>query len=67
MREYDFFFSYDESIVLLLPQTDNAIDFVKENINLDDWQNEKRIAIEPRYFDNLLDGILENNLTIKMI
>jgi hypothetical protein len=66
-RKIDFYFRNEGSLILLLPKTDNAIEFVENNIQLDDWQNKYNIAIEPRYFDDIIEGILNDDLIIKMI
>jgi hypothetical protein len=66
-RKIDFYFRNEGSLILLLPQTDNAIEFVENNISLDDWQSKNSIAIEPRYFDDIIEGILNADLIIKMI
>ena len=49
---------------MLYPQTEEAYNFIKENVYLDDWQNSSNIAIEPRYFDTIAEGITLAGLTI---
>lgn len=67
MNLTDFYYINEGSIIILMPKTDEAKKWTVENIALDPWQNSFQIAIEPRYFDNIVDGILNDNLTIEKI
>ena len=64
---YDFYFRNCGSLILLLPQTKEAKIFVEEQMCLGEWQNVNSIAIEPRFFSDLVQGITDNQLLIKAI
>ena len=53
------------SLLLLYPISLAGEAWIKENIYLENWQDNGRIAIEPRYFDDIYEGIKEAGLTIK--
>lgn len=61
----DFTLIYDPSVPMLVPNTKSAVAWVKENVFLDSWQNESRIAIEPRCVDDILMGISETGMTVE--
>jgi len=53
------------SLLLLYPITQRAFAWVDANVWLENWQSQGRIAIEPRYFDDLYEGIKDAGLTIE--
>jgi hypothetical protein len=54
----DFYFVNAGSIILLKPQNDTAREWTKANLNTESWQNTAfGIPIEPRYFDQIYEGI----------
>lgn len=65
MNTIDFFVINAFTVILLMPQTDQAKEWVNENLQVQDWQNKKQIAIEPRYFDDIYEGILNEGMTIE--
>jgi len=64
IAEYDFYFRNEGTIIMLYPQSKQAKSWVENNIALDSWQNSTGIAIEPRYFLDIVEGIKEEGLTI---
>ncbi len=61
----DFIFHNEGTLIMLLPQTDQAQQWINENLQLDTWQNSQRPAIEPRMFDDICEGIRRDGLTIR--
>ena len=55
------------SLIMLYPQTNKAMDWIKDNVYLENWQSNSNIAIEPRYFEDIYSGITQAGLTIKAI
>jgi len=53
------------SLLLLYPITQRALAWVDANVWLENWQSQGRIAIEPRYFDDIHDAILNEGMTLK--
>ena len=62
--ETDFLFVNDFSIILLIPQSEGAREWVNENLALESWQNSEQVAIEPRYFGNIYEGIVNEGFLI---
>lgn len=62
----DFYFVDEGSIILLKPQNDNAKQWTKENMQLEGWQNTTfGIPIEPRYFEQIYEGIRKEGFEIE--
>lgn len=66
-KAIDFYVRNDFSIILLLPRSAEARRWAEDNIQLESWQNYRSIAIEPRYFDNIYEGITAEGMTIQAI
>jgi len=62
---YDFVLSDQGSVWLLRPQTEDAQDWIDEHIASDAQQFGRAIVIEPRYVDDIVDGIAVSGLTIE--
>jgi hypothetical protein len=65
MKTIDFYVRNEQSIILLLPATDQAHEWVKTHLSIEDWQNKNRIAIEPRYFDDIYEQLLYDGFKLK--
>jgi hypothetical protein len=61
----DFEATYHGSIVTLAPLTADAIDWVHENLPPDVMWIGGAVAIEPRYLDPIVVGILEAGLSMR--
>lgn len=62
----DFTASNHGSIILLTPKTEAAHAWVNENLQVEGWQTlGSSIAIEPRYFGDIVEGIRHDGLTIQ--
>lgn len=65
-NDMDFTIHHHGSITMLATHTDAALDWVEENIELEDWQWQgNQFAVEPRYLDALIEGIEEDGLIIE--
>jgi hypothetical protein len=54
------------SVVMVYPLTEQATNWVNKNVYLEPWQwLGGGFAVEPRYFDNLYEGIINEGLTIE--
>lgn len=53
------------SIVMVYANTQAALDWVEEHLDLDVWQCVRAVAIEPRFIGSVLDGIAGAGLTVK--
>lgn len=54
----DFRIEYHGTITLLQPCTEACWTWLEDNVAYDDWQwFGNKLAIEPRYLDNLLQGL----------
>lgn len=62
---FDFAVVYDPSTPLLIPQTDAARKWVKANVLVSPWQDHGRIAVEPRYMADLLEGIRDFGMSVE--
>lgn len=60
----DFFFVNHGSIHLLTPLTEAAKEWVAVNLPEDAQYFGKSVAIEPRYSQNILDGIADEGLMV---
>jgi len=49
----------------LIPHTEEARTWVENNLALEDWQNTQRVAIEPRYYSDIQEGIIGEGMTIE--
>ena len=56
------------SIVTFSPLNDSAKDWIKENVKTEPWQFlGKKLAVEPRYVQNLIDGMENDGLFVKVL
>jgi len=55
------------SLIMLYPQTAKALNWIKDNVYLENWQDSDNIAVEPRFFKDIYSGITQAGLTIKAI
>ena len=53
------------SLLLLYPITQAGEAWVKDHIYLENWQDNGRIAVEPRYFEDIYEDIINSDLTIQ--
>ena len=57
---------YDSgSILLLTPMSDEAKDWVKEHLPEDIRTFGRGFAVEPRYMNDIMDGLTSEGLTIR--
>jgi len=64
----DFYYQNCGTIILLKPQTKYAKDWVNNNLQVESWQNNTfGVAIEPRYFEAIIDAIRDEGIGIKPI
>ena len=66
-KKPDFLYRDEGSIILLLPQNETAQDWTRESLQVDTWQDKRAIAIEPRYFTDILEGIQAEGMVIERI
>lgn len=66
-KKPDFLYRDEGSIILLLPQNETAQDWTGENLQTEPWQDKRAIAIEPRYFTDILEGIQAEGMVIERI
>jgi len=64
-QKVDFYVRNEFSIIMLLPESERAKDWINDNISLDDWQNKANIAIEPRYFDDIFQALQNEGMTLE--
>lgn len=62
----DLLFTNHGSVVTLQPLTDTGKEWVKDNIPLEDWQSSERIAVEPRYVANIVEGAQGDGLEVSL-
>jgi hypothetical protein len=67
MTESDFYFRNEGSILMILPVSQDAKTWTTDHVHLEDWQNPNHFAVEPRYFDDLAEGITSDGLTLTEI
>ena len=63
----DFYVKNCHSVIMLYPESDQAKDWVNDNIFLDDWQNKDNIAIEPRMFIDIYDALIGEKMILKAV
>lgn len=52
-------------IILLTPKTEAALAWAGEHLQVESWQTlGQSIAIEPRYFTDISEGVQDDGLTI---
>lgn len=62
----DFTVSNHGTICLVRPQTNEAMAFVNEKVQLEGWQwFGGAFSVDPRYLENLIEGIIEDGLTVE--
>lgn len=60
----DFYFSDEGSFILLIPASHKARPWVRKHIDLSEWQDPTKFAVEVRYFEDLVEGVISDGLTI---
>jgi hypothetical protein len=65
MANIDFYFRNAISFISLMPVSIRAEQWVKENINLESWQDKNEISIEPRMFEEIYEGLINLGMIIK--
>lgn len=64
----DFYYRNEGSIILLIPNTEDSREWINENLCLESWQKQgNNIAIEPRSFEIIEEGIENDGLLIEEI
>lgn len=66
-KKPDFLYRDEGSIILLLPQSETAEDWTRENIQREPGEDDTYTAIEPRYFTDILEGIEAGGMLIERI
>jgi hypothetical protein len=61
----DFYYKFNGTEIVLMPQTVKAYKWIKKNINIEENQNPDLICIELRYFEVIGDDIIHDGLTIE--
>ena len=61
----DFFLSDQGSLAILVPLSEEAHDWIDENLGEGAIWYGRGIAIEPRYVGGLLEGITSDGLTVE--
>jgi hypothetical protein len=51
------------TVVLLRPMSERASEWIDNNIDLEPWQDKFQIAIEPRMFPDIAEGIRSDGMT----
>jgi hypothetical protein len=55
--------TYPKSIVQIVPQTTYAHDWLKENVQAENWQwTGPSLAIDVRYLDDIVQGMKEEGI-----
>jgi hypothetical protein len=64
----DFYYRNEGSIILLIPNTEGSQEWINENLCLESWQKQgNNIAVEPRSFEIIEEGIENDGLLIEEI
>jgi hypothetical protein len=64
----DFYYRNEGSIILLIPNTEDSQEWINENLYLESWQKQgNNIAVEPRSFEIIEEGIENDGLLIEEI
>jgi len=66
-KDPDFYYRDEGSIVLLIPQNETARAWTREKLQDTPRQDPGYIAIEPRYFEPILEGIDTGGMVIKRL
>jgi hypothetical protein len=62
----DFYYQNGGTIILLIPNTNDAEEWINENLYLESWQRlGKNVPIEWRYFDAIAEGAERDGLIDK--
>jgi len=61
----DFYVRNEFSIILLMPESQEARRWVEENLSLEDWQKSNYIAIEPRMFQDIYEALINEGFILK--
>jgi hypothetical protein len=65
MANIDFYFRNAISFTLLMPISNRAEQWVTKNIKLESWQDRNEIAIEPRMFEDIYEGLINSGMIVK--
>lgn len=65
MANIDFYFRNAISFILLMPVSNRAEQWVNKNITLESWQDRNEIAIEPRMFEEIYEGLINAGMIVK--
>lgn len=65
MANTDFYFRNAISFISLMPVSIRAELWVKNNITLESWQDKNEISIEPRIFEKIYQGLLNEGMVVK--
>jgi hypothetical protein len=65
MGKTDFYFKNAISFISLMPVSIRAELWVKENINLESWQDKNEISIEPRMFEGIHEALLRLGMIVE--
>lgn len=63
-KPFDFVAAHHGSIIVLVPLTQAAIDWVEEHIDIEQTWGKNGVVIEPRYFGAILEGLQADGLTV---
>lgn len=61
----DFEFRNHGSICIMVPRTNEAVDWVDANVSEDRINFAGGFVVEPRYAENLINGIENDGLTVQ--
>jgi hypothetical protein len=67
MKTIDFYVKNCHSVIMLYPETEQAKDWINDNVSLDDWQSKDQIAIEPRMFLDIYDALIAESMILEAI
>jgi hypothetical protein len=65
MANIDFYFRNAISFISLMPVSVRAELWVKENLNLESWQDKNEISLEPRMFEGIYEGLINLGMVVK--
>lgn len=61
----DFYVEHHGSIVLLRPTTAQAFEWEREHLPSDRMHYGNAVVVEPRYIEDIVDGIVGDGLTVQ--
>jgi hypothetical protein len=65
MANVDFYFRNAITFISLMPVSVRAELWVKENINLESWQDKNEISLEPPIFKDIYEGLINSGMIVK--